>query len=323
MLVYVRQSVVRMTVDDIKREIASGGQQQKALEADGVKQEEKKEGEVAALAQQPVEEPMAAPTTAEAIEEKKMDVEASVEQKSATATIPDPSATDDVKMSDASPPAPAADMQTEPTTPTPLTVPLPDALLSRFQREEKDLQERQAAARRAALFTEVRLVSEQQLIGMSERTGCGIELTMGKEEGEEFVYEVPTSSVKVLKTSTLCEALTRPPESTDEDWQLATGIPLAEQQYWRITQRTNETERPNSYLPLSSATDTTTTTTTTLAAQQTVADLKQKPLYVRSTHYDNLYPQWSGGTDISEADLENASKQSGDGGDKCMVLVKW
>ena len=321
MLVYVRQSVVRMTVEDIKREVAMNGHQQTAVgETDGVKQEEKKEGEIVAAAQQPAEEPIAVPVTAEETEEKKMDVEATTEQTLTTAAISPPSATDDVKMSDpnaTNQPTPAADMQMEPATLVPLTVPLPDALLSRFTREEKELQERQAAARRAALFTEVRVVSEQQLIDMSEKTGCGIELTMGKEEGEDFVYELPTSAVKVLKTSTLREALTRQPESTDEDWQLATGIPLAEQQYWRITQRTNETERPNSYLPLSD------NNVTAAASQQTVADLKQKPLYIRSTHYDNLYPLWSGGKLITESELENASKQAGEGGDKCMMLVKW
>ena len=331
MLVYVRQSVVRMTVDDIRREVAVNGQQheQRSIgETDGVKQEEKKEGEVAAATtlQQPTEEvPMTVPVAAEETEEKKMDVEPTAEHKPTTATIPPLSATDDVKMSDTTtttPPAPTTDMQTEPAL-TPLTVPLPDALLSRFQREEKDMQERQAAARRAALFTEVRVVSEQQLIELSDRTGCGIELTMGKEEGEEFVYELPTSGLKVLKTSTLREALTRQPESTDEDWQVATGIPLAEQQYWRITQRTNETERPNSYLPLSATNDNSNNNISSAAAQQTVADLKQKPLYIRSTTHDGLYPQWSGGMDVTEADLENASKQTGEGGDKCMILVKW
>ena len=320
MLVYVRQSVVRMTVDDIKREVVSTGQQQKAEgAADGVKQEEKKEGELPASMQQTTEEPMTVPAAAVTeTEEKKMDVETTVEQPVITGDAP-PSATDDVKMSDTNQttsPTPIADMQTEPPALLPLTVPLPDALLTRFQREEKDLQERQAAARRAALFTEVRVVSEQQLIDVSEKTGCGIELTLGKEEGEEFVYEVPTNAVKVLKTSTLRDALTRQPESTDEDWQVATGIPVAQQQYWRITPRTNETERPNSFLPLSNDTSTT-------AALQSVADLRQKPLFIRSTHYDSVYAHWSGGSDITEADLENASKQTGDGGDKCLVLVKW
>ena len=212
-------------------------------------------------------------------------------------------------LTDAAPPAAA-----EESKPVPVLVPLPASLLSRFQREEKEEAERRERARRAHLYTELKLISESQLIALSARTGCGCELRVGKEEGRDFAYETPTCSVKVMKAQTLRDALARRAEWTaEEDWGV-TGIAVEHQQYWKVTARENETERPNGWLAAAGG-----ERGVSAATADSLGELKLRQLFVRDDSLDDDWPQWTGGKDWTERDVSNEKGE----GDRCLLLVKF
>ena len=290
MLVYCRQSVVEaMLAGDGAAKTAEA-----AADAVEQKESESKEGTLHATEAEDAKG-----------EEKKMDVETDIDIAQvggAAVVLPE----EDTKMGDEGKEGEAATDPTEDSAlPVPISVPLPAALLSRFQREEKERAELEERKRRAHLFMELKLISEQHLVELSERTGMGIELRVGREVGEDYVYDTPMQPVKVFKAQTLKEALARRSEWTpEEDWS-AMGIALDQQQYWKFTARANDTERPNGHLALSHP--------------EPLVELKFKQLYVRSAQFDDEWKEWSGGRHFTDREVSNEKSE----GDRCLLLLKW
>ena len=310
MLVYVRKSVVDAQLHmgaahaalDVDQSLLSNGEHKEGEEG-GV-------GEVKASAAMEAEVKEAAMAEENGVEEKKkMDVDAELAPAQADSTE---AAQEDAKMVEEgkeSGPGGAGEVagETEETPlPVPIPVPLPPALLQRFQREEKEQAELLERKRRAHLFMELKVLSEERLIELSERTGMGIELRVGKEVGEDYQYDVPLVPVRVQKAHTLKEALQRRAEWTaEEDWKAAGMVELDVAQYWRLTARSNETERPNNCYFLSSL--------------DHLSDMKAKAVYIRSCEWDDAWPQWSGGRAFTEQNVSNEKSE----GDRCLLLLKW
>ena len=301
MLVYVRKSVV-------EAQLQLSPQTAAADTDHPLSNGELKEGEMKApvvAMQAEVKEPTLTEEESKGEEKKKMDVDADPTPEQSDVTD---APQEDAKMIEEGKEAGGeVSGETEETLlPTPISVPLPPALLQRFQREEKEVAEAAERKRKAHLFTEIKTLSEARLIELSERTGMGIELRVGKEVGEDYHYEVPLQPVKVQKAHTLKEALARRAEWTaEEDWKVMGGVDVEHQQYWRLTARSNETERPNSCFFLTSL--------------DHLSELKAKALYIRSNEWDDLWPQWSGGRHFTEQNVSNEKVE----GDRALLLLKW